>query len=528
MALNKKFTNLPLLFVVGVSCLFYGLGAAYVESNFSKLTIFISFIGLSFVLFCFILLRRFAKKTGRAFQWKKYGFVLSVIGLIIAFLVGINYLAYRSNLRWDITKAKQHTLSETTITTIKDLSKEVKIIAFYVGIPPSYLEDLFKECQRHSQGLIKTEIIDPIVQIGYAAKFGSVISGKERKVIVVSGGERKDIDFTDKPLSEEQLINAITKVVRDKRIIYFLTGHGEYDISDDGAKGLSILSRMLIANNAEVKTVMLGVKKEIPDDCDLLIVAGPKNSLTEEEEKIINEYLENGGDGLFLIENTPVTTFDKPLTEEEKRKNPSLNNILAEWGVWVADDIVVDLSNFIGKDVGCPATRNYPKHDVIVKDLDYTFYIRPRSISTLKHRRKTIKIAPLVLTESGGSSWAETDRTLNIKFNEEEDTLGPIPIAYIIWEPKEEGELADTHIAVFTDADFLSNAFIEKYSNAKLGLNVINWLLASEQKIFIDRKDIEIERLELTNKQKRIVIVILFLAPLFIAVGGIVTWLQRK
>ncbi len=542
MAIKKKLINLTLLFGVGAVCLLYGLGTSYIENHFSKPTVIVSLIGLVCILICFFELRKFARKTALISQWQKYGFIALTIVSLLALLVGVNYLSYRYNVRWDITKAKQHTLTQTTSTIIKDIGREVKIVAFYVGIPPKYLEDLFREYERCSEGRIKTEIIDPVMRIGYAAQFGSVISGEERKVIVLSGSERKDIDFTDQPLREEQLTNAIIQVARDKRIVYFLTGHGEYDVSNEDDNGLSILKRMLVANNVEPKTVMLGTKKEIPDDCDVLIIAGPRNPLTEEEEEIIKEYLEKEGDALFLIENTPISTPDKPLTEEEKRKNPALNTILNHWGVRIADDIVVDLSNHIGQDVGCPATRNYPPHKAIIKNLDYTFYIRPRSISILENRRKSVKVAPLVLTASEKDSWGETDKTLNVKFAKGVDRPGPILIAVVIWEPKKEDELSDTgtlsgtgttadtgtRIAVFTDADFLSNAFIEKHSNAQMGLNTISWLSDLDYKIFIDQKEIKFERLDLTSKQKRVVVVILFAIPFLIAVGGIMMWLKQK
>ena len=528
MALNRKSINLSLLFGIGTVCLLYGLGASYIENHFSKLTTIISLIGLVCVLVCLFELRKFAQKTARLSQWQKYGFIVFTIASLLTLLVGVNYLSYRYNVRWDITKAKQHTLAESTTTIINDLKQEVRIVAFYVGIPPMYLADLFKEYERRSEGRIKTEIIDPIVQIGYAAQFGSVISGKERKVIVLSGSERKDIDFTNQPLREEQLTNAIIQVARDKRIVYFLTGHGEYDVFDEGDNGLSILKRILNANNVEIKTVMLGIKEGIPDDCDVLIIAGPRNPLTEEEEEIIKVYLEKGGNAFFLIENTPITTPDKPLTEEEKRKNPSLNSILKHWGIKIADDIVVDLSNHIGKDAGCPATRNYMPLKAIVRNLDYTFYIRPRSISILDDQRNSIKVAPLVLTASEENSWGETDKTLRVQFDEGVDRPGPVPIAFVIWEPKEKDKSSDTRIVVFTDTDFLSNTFIDKYSNAEMGLNVISWLSDLDYRIFIDPKEVKVERLDLTSKQKRMVAVVLFVMPILIATGGIMAWLKQK
>ncbi|MFH0762791.1 MAG: Gldg family protein [Candidatus Omnitrophota bacterium] len=528
MALNRKSINLSALLTIGAVCLLYGLGASYIENYFSKPTVIISLVGLACIFVCLFELRKFAKNSARLFQWQKYGVIIFVVVFLLALLAGANYLSYRYNARWDITKAKQHTLAESTGIVIKDLRQEVRIVAFYVGIPPKYLEDLLKEYERRSEGKIKTEIIDPIVQIGYAAQFGSVISGKERRVMVLSGGERKDIDFTDQPLPEELLTNAIIQVARDSRKAYFLTGHGEYGIFDDGDNGLSLLKGMLTANNVEAKTVMLGIEEGIPDDCDVLIIAGPRNPLTEEEEGVVKAYLEKGGDALFLIENTPVTTPDKPLTEEEKRRNPSLNNIFKDWGISIADDIVVDLSNHIGQDVGCPATRNYLPHYAIIKNLDYTFYIRPRSISVLEDRPKSVEAAPVVLTESKESSWGEADRTLNVGFDEGIDRPGPVPIAYVIWKPKEEDRPSDTRIIVFTDADFLSNAFIDKYSNAEMGLNVISWLSDLDYRIFIDSKDIKVQRLDLTSKQKRMVAVILFTMPFLIAIGGIIAWLKQK
>ena len=105
--------------------------------------------------------------------------------------------------------------------------------------------------------------------------------------------------------------------------------------------------------------------------------------------------------------------------------------------------------------------------------MDYTFYVRPRSIAVLEERRATIKLAPIVLTASKEKSWAETNRTLDIHFDEGVDRPGPVPISFVIWEVMEEGEASDTRIIAFTDADFLTNVYINQYSNAEMGLNIV-------------------------------------------------------
>jgi ABC-type uncharacterized transport system involved in gliding motility auxiliary subunit len=278
--------------------------------------------------------------------------------------------------------------------------------------------------------------------------------------------------------------------------------------------------------------LMLGVSQSIPIDCDVLIIAGPKTQLSQNEETIINDYLTNGGDALFLIEHTLVTTPDKPLSAEQLQKNPSLNTILNQWGLDVQSDIVVDLTNHIGDDVGSPATKNYQRHKALTEGLDYTFYVRPRSIRILPQRRASIKHAVIASTASTENSWAETNRTLDIQFDPSTDTAGPVAFSYVVIEQKNEAlqshKSSDTRIIVFTDADFLSNVFIEQYSNAQMGLNLVNWLAELDYKIFLSVKETKVERLDLTSKQKRQVIVILFLLPFFLVIAGLVVWLRTK
>jgi len=356
-----------------------------------------------------------------------------------------------------------------------------------------------------------------------------VISGSKNKVFVRakgSQGEQRELDFTDEPLSEEQLTNSILRISRKVRNVYFLSGHNEYDIYQEGEGGLTIFRNLLIGNNIVSRSLMLGIVGRIPDDCDVLIVAGPKEHLDKDEIKVINDYLKNGGDALFLIENTVITTPDKPLTEEEKNKNPTLNEIFKDWGIKIANDIVVDLASHVSGDVGCPATRNYMSHREVVRDVDYTFYIRPRSISMRDDRPRDVNLAPFVLTASKEGSWGETNRMLDVKFDENIDRAGPVPIAFAIWKPKEEMEKSDTRMMVFTDADFLSDSYIGQYSNALMGLKIINWLSEEDYQVFLDKKDIKVDRLDLTSKQKRVVAVILFMMPVVIAVFGIIVWMR--
>lgn len=517
----------PILFGLGMIFLTWGSVSIYVEQDIGALSGMLSLLGAILLLSCFILKIKLSQGSLLSPLWKRGGVIMAVVVFISVFTLGVNYFAYSLSLRWDVTRDNQHTLTASTIEFMKGLNAPVQLTALYVGLPPKYLEDLLKEYERISNGKITTEIIDPIEDIGYAAQFGSVISGEERKLIIRSGDERKDVDFTQSSLTEEQLTNGIVRTARESRRVYFLTGHGEYSLSNETNQGLSLFARLLDSNNMTSQILMLGIEEAIPEDCDVLIIAGPRNDLTEKEQVLVQAYLSKGGNALFLIENVVVTTPNKPLTELEERSNPSLNGILNHWGVNVGTDIVVDLSSHVGDDVGSPATKNYMLHKAITVGLDYTFYVRPRSVSVLKERRSSIKLAPIVMTASKEKSWGETNRTLDVHFDATVDTPGPVPISYVILEEKKTDELSDTRIIVFTDADFLTNAYINQYSNAAMGLNIVNWLSELDYQVFLDQKEIKVERLDLTSKQRRMMAAILFLIPLFIAVVGVFVWLRR-
>ena len=533
---------LPLCCGVTLFSFTLGLGLFYIEQQFSYLAgIFAVTGGIAFiVLLSLINKHRFDQRnqTGLAHflnpkRWKKLAIVLGIVTASIIFIGISHYLAKNSSIRWDVTQNQQHTLSTNTIEYVSTLTSEVQLTAFHVGIPPKYLQDIFKEYERVSGGVIKTEIIDPIEQIAYAAKFGNAINADERKVFVQSGDNRKEVDFTLKALSEDQLTNAIAGVSRAPRTVYFLTGHGEYLSSNQEYVGLSKFKQLLADNNIHSKTLMLGISQSIPEDCDVLIIAGPKSQLSQNEETLITDYLTKGGDALFLIEHTLVTTPDNPLSAEQLQNNPSLNSILNQWGLDVQSDIVVDLTNHIGGDVGSPATKNYQRHKALTEGLDYTFYVRPRSIRVLPQRSPSMKHAIIVSTASTDNSWAETNRTLDIQFDPASDTAGPVPFSYVVIDEKntadpQDKKISDTRLIVFTDADFLTNVYINQYSNAQLGLNLVNWLAELDHKTFVSAKEIKVERLDLTSKQKRQVIVILFLLPFFFVIAGLVMWLKSK
>lgn len=521
----KSVRRMHFIFVLGVVILLNSLGVVFVDRNPAWLEKCLIVFGFFCVLYSVYTIK-FSQNTNMVLNRKR---ILGGAGILFGMLlfVEMNYLGFIHDKRIDFTKFKQHTLLPQTIRQIEALPQNVEMTAFYVGMPPKYLEDLFKEYERNSNGRITAEIIDPVVNIGYASQFGQIINSKERKVFLQAGNDRRDIDFTKNSLTQESINNAIMQLTRKARTACFLTGHGESRLYEDKPTGLNKFSRHLLANNIIGKEVILGVMQKIPDECNVLIVPGPKSPLTATEEASIQEYLAKGGDALFLIENIIVSSPQSPLLAEQEELNPSLNNIFHEWGVSVGKDVVIDLDSHASGDVGSPATRNYMSHRAIVGGLDYTFFVRPRSIKMLKQRKDSIRLAPLILTSSDQNSWGETNRYLNVKFDPEEDRAGPVPIAFVIMKPKESDKFSDTRIIVITDVDFISNAYIESYSNAQLGVNAVSWLTELDYVTYLDQTQVKVTQLDLTSKQKRTIAFLLFLGPSLLIAAGLLIWLKQ-
>ncbi|MBF0483106.1 MAG: GldG family protein [Candidatus Omnitrophica bacterium] len=505
-----------------------GLGYWYVSGVWSWLVLLVLILGAGSLLAlgaATIKARQLSKSRTKG-NWA----AVSIVILLSCALAGINWSARVMNVRKDLTRAHQHSLTKFTSDFLVTVNEKIKITVLFVGLPPKYIEDRLKEYERAGRGFVSTEIVDPLVDLSYAAQFGNTIKGDEKKVIVSSKLQKKIFDLSgEEDLTEERLTNAMIQVSRPVKTVYFLGGHQEYNPDKLGEDGYSKFKDALKLNSFNVKPLLLGIDQaSVPDDCDVLVIAGPKEFFSDKEEKSIQEYLNRGGDAFIMVEQVLVSTKDKPLTAEQLKKNPSLNSLLNPWGVKVGDDIVVDLTNHASGDVGSPATRRYMSHPGIIHDLDYTFYLRPRSILPITPARQGIKTSPLMLTMSADQSWGETDRYLKVKLDPE-DQHGPVPIAFVIWEPKNENKKSDTRIVVFTDADFLSDPYIGYYSNMQMGLNVVNWLAEVPYQTFYDKQAVDkVPRADLTSEQKKKINLVLIAIPFFIIVFGVMSKMVRE
>jgi hypothetical protein len=101
---------------------------------------------------------------------------------------------------------------------------------------------------------------------------------------------------------ERVLTDAIGDLVTEKKkTIYFLTGHGECDVTDVSVSyGLSTLANILRGKNYDVKILDLNRSFGVPDDVDLVALWGPKVALLPAEVLALKKFLDERGGKIMV------------------------------------------------------------------------------------------------------------------------------------------------------------------------------------------------------------------------------------
>ncbi len=256
--------------------------------------------------------------------------------LAFVLLIIVNFLSARHDFwRADLTQEGLYTLSAESKALVSALDREVRLVVLSAAEqdrdmgPLDALIDQYKDAstkirverkdlrrmsQSELQALIKDlgledsvrsddELLGVAVQTGVQTAEGFLKQGSKhvtRAELWEQGMEQRKRTF----LGEQKLSAAIRELVEGKRAkLYFLTGHAEASIDDHGDdEGLGKLAAMLRQRNRELATLDLAQGQPVPDDCDLLVIAGPRVTLDPREVQSIERYLERGGDALVMLD----------------------------------------------------------------------------------------------------------------------------------------------------------------------------------------------------------------------------------
>ncbi len=106
-----------------------------------------------------------------------------------------------------------------------------------------------------------------------------------------------------KGLTEEDISGAMVRVLKGgDRTVCFTLGSGEHSTDDTTRDGYSTAKEQTVKSNYKTKDIKLLPNPEVPADCTIVIVAGPKHDYLAPEVASLKQYVEDGGRALFLLD----------------------------------------------------------------------------------------------------------------------------------------------------------------------------------------------------------------------------------
>jgi ABC-type uncharacterized transport system involved in gliding motility auxiliary subunit len=462
----------------------------------------------------------------------KYGtntLVLVVAVLGILFLV--NLLVFRNTKRFDLTKDQRYSLSDQTRKVLAGLADEVKITYFQRQRDMPRGQDRLKEYLALSPKL-KVDFVDPVQSPAKAQAYD--VRGPW-PILVVEKGDRRERISSD---AEQDITNALIKIGREgRKTVCLVEGQGERSAEDSGDRGFSGAKASLTRSLYEVKSVFLLREKAVPEDCTVLVVAGPERDHLPETTAILRDWVKAGGKALVMVE------------AELQHSYPNLVALLREWNIEAGTDVVVDVSGMgqlFGFSELAPLAIEYPWHP-ITKDFRLpTLFGGARSVEAGQATIEGVSAQNLVQTS--GQSWAESDLAMKgpIRFDEGQDRMGPISLAAVATvrgpqpepsaspepgetETAEEPKVPEGRVVAVGDADFASNALLGFQGNQDFFLNVVAWLAEDADLISIRPKEPENQALFLSRQvQQNVAWIALVVVPGLFVVLGVVAWWRRR
>ena len=494
--------------IIGVILLLFGIVEFVIRMEFSLYNM-IHLAGGGALLLIYGISNAATLKTSLGSRKTKYGAnAIVYIVIFLAILVLVNFVLARHNKRFDLTEAKRFSIADQTAKVLESLQEPVELLAFFESGEGGPVEDLLKSYD-HASDSVSYTFVDPIKHPEMAKARGIT----QTDVIVIACGERETQVTVP---TEEEITNGIIKITRqmDKKV-YFLDGHGEHDILSEEEMGFTEARKAIENENYRVEKLLLGAETKVPEDCSILVVAGPRKPVLENELKMIDAYLDGGGKAIFMV---------------EPRQSPELVPFLEDWGITLGGDVIVDMvvRLFAGASLGIePIVADYDGAHPITQDFqERTIFPIVRSVSAKAGTIEGIEVTELARTSD--SSWAEGD--VDRLFNDSEarkdegDREGPVSIAAAAAKAAK-----GTRIVVFGDAEFADNRYFNYYFNGDLYMNALGWLAGEEDLISIRPRMARSSRVQLTAGQTNLIFYLsVLIVPEFLLIFGIGVWRRRR
>lgn len=490
--------------------------------------------------------------------------VSTSVALVAAMVIAVvaNVLVARHYKRWDVTRGGLYTLSEPTLQTLHGLEEPVQIyVMLPAGDPLTTSVSHLLEAYKAETTRLEIKVTDPdrhpaeflAIQQKYGVVAGktedgriltdaAIIVAKRDKPYFLTANDlvavEDEEDMRTRPRLEEALTTAIRSVTTGSRPkICFATGHGEKPLDAGGEGGLAALKDRLGKNNydtLEIPPARAGEKEELPG-CDLLVIAGPTETVPPDDVARYSGFVKAGGS--LLLAAGPV-----PDADDGKYVDLGLGPLFATLGLQMQTDFVFELDakrkapNGFGETF-MPEPKAHAITDGLLKAADRGIGVTLTVASSIAKTPSEGAASPLLVTtdRSFGMvdffAWAKNPTPPAAK---PEDHKGPLTVAWAVEMPKPAGSSA-SHGAravvvgssgVLVSSNWQSeelrgtSAFIE---------SSISWLVARPALVSVPKKPAITAGLRVSEDDlKRLGLYTVLCMPLASALFGVAVYLRRK
>lgn len=435
--------------------------------------------------------------------------VLTIL-LMIAVAALLVFVSGRYTLHADWTYANRNSLTPASKRILDTMPGEIRFTAYaYPGPTRQSIRDQLDRYRRADDS-VSLAFVDPAEAPQQMRELGVRSDGEVR----VNYDER---DVTLDDLTEQTVTSALQRLAagRDQWVV-FLTGHGERDSQNEEPGGYSQFSAALGRQGLKTRPLNLGESPAIPDNASVLVIASPQQSPLPGEVELIRDYLDEGGNLLWLTD--PSTPDPMPALAEALGLQ------------WQSGTVIYPDYQALG--TGHPALAlvvNYPRHPVTQRLDGLTLF--PFAGGVTATDTTTWQAASLIRTPA--RSWLETGDLdgEDVSFSEEDgDRAGPVTIGMAL-ERKTDGPESNgtQRVAALADSDFATNANLGTLGNRPFAMALIQWLAHRDSQIAVDIPTAPDASLTLAPWETRFIWLGFVLAlPLLLLAIGLGRWWWRR
>ena len=478
--------------------------------------------------------------------------------LLVAILLMVNYLAFRHYLRFDWTSQGIFTLSPKSKTVLRDLNKDLDVYVFLSRGEAGFLptDELLKRYAAASTH-VHLHYVDPdreasqfkLLAQRFGVAAGVVESGEARADVaaVVALGDknwhinREDLVASEMGLSgqdgatdevqlkgEQALNGAIVQVTSGRPTKLCVTqGHGEWATDDSAERSIASVKRGLHHDNLEWQGFETLGQTAVPAGCDAVLVIGPLRPFSEQEAKLLLEYVRSGGNLLLALD---------PVIERDQIASTGFEGPLREFGVRIDPALALELdkerlltrnvAEFVVTEFGDHVTTRALQHSARV------FVSLARSITPIGDGGQAEIILRASEKSFGKTNIAEVTPDTE-PARGPADIEGPLSLA-VASELKASGDKSKPRggrLIVIGDSDFMTDALLQtaELANFHMASAFIGWVSQRPALIDIPPKKIKSGNIVFSQDDLwALFFRVAVLLPMAALVLGVAVWLNRR